>query len=82
MLPIKARILNMTCVINSLTMKLLVLTSVLCLTQAFPTEKKLLDIDQMPCHPEALEVGRKMFIESTTPFILFLLFLESSQLHL
>ena len=79
MLPIKARILNMPCVINSLTMKLLVLTSVLCLTQAFPTEKKLLDIDQMPCHPEALEVGRKMFIES---IYLFVLFLESSQLHL
>ena len=39
----------------SLMMNLFLITTLITHGLAFPTEK-MLDIDEMPCHPEALEV--------------------------
>ena len=53
---VKAKLLTVKEFPNSLIMNLVLITTLINYGLAFPTEKKMLDVDEMPCHPEALEV--------------------------
>ena len=53
---VKAKLIKMKEFPNSLMMNLVLITTLINYGLAFPTEKKMLEVDEMPCHPEALEV--------------------------